>query len=76
MRKSAYVSRVIDGDTFEISSDRVKLAEVNAPELGTPAGEKAKKKLEELILNKYVDYEVVARDEYGRRFMKIRLLKL
>ena len=43
-RKRAVVQEVTDGDTFS-TSVRIRLARVEAPELGQPNGTVAKKKL-------------------------------
>ena len=59
-RKRAVVQEVTDGDTFS-TSVRIRLARVEAPELGQPNGTVAKKKLESLILGKEVVYEPVGR---------------
>ena len=44
------VIEVIDGDTFMTDNHSVRLADVNAPELGTPGADVAKSRLEQLIL--------------------------
>ena len=36
--QTAQVTSVTDGDTFQISNDRVRLAYINAPENGTEPG--------------------------------------
>lgn len=67
---SALVYRVIDGDTFDaFPVGRVRLADINAPELGEPPGKEAKEALSRLILNAVVyldvdDLEVM--DRYNR----------
>ena len=58
MRRNGCVVKVIDGDTFW-TRNKIRLARVNAPEINTPRGIKAKRKLEELILGKTVSYEQV-----------------
>ncbi|MEM3886516.1 MAG: thermonuclease family protein [Candidatus Methanomethylicia archaeon] len=64
------VTYVVDGDTFDCYSvGRIRLADINAPELGTAAGEVAKDKLRSLILNKvvYLDVDdIYVYDPYGR----------
>ncbi len=66
------VNQVIDGDTFRCAPSvnngtyieaKIRLADVNAPELDTPEGVEAKKALEELILGKIVYLDVD--DKYG-----------
>lgn len=67
---SADVYRVVDGDTFDaIPIGRVRLADVNAPELREQGGYEAKDALKNLVLNKkvYVDVDdVKVMDRYNR----------
>ena len=59
-RKQSQCTLVHDGDTFYVSNgDSIRLARVNAPELSQPSGTAAKSKLESLVLNQTVTYEVV-----------------
>lgn len=67
------VTKVIDGDTFETATNRVRLENVQAPEKSTPYSRMAREKLESLILDKYVRYEIKARDEYGRAVSQVWL---
>lgn len=78
------VVRVIDGDTLDLrvlavykdkylsfngSEIRVRLADINAPELGTPEGEEAKKALTSLVSGKniYLDIDdLYIYDRYKR----------
>ena len=72
MRSTAYVTEVIDGDTFKVESGTVmRLEGVDAPEINSEGGQKAKRKLEELILNKIIGYEEQARDDYGRLIVQV-----
>jgi len=65
--EKAYVSRVIDGDTFVTSSgDRIRLAGINAPEKGMPLSDEATSALEALIAGKEVVLKPVGFDRYGR----------
>ncbi len=50
---------VIDGCTFDIDSQTVRLAGVYAPEYGKPLADKATKHLEKLIVDKDIDLQVV-----------------
>ena len=64
------VYRVVDGDTFDcFPVGRVRLADINAPELNTPGGPEAKKALTGLVLYKRVYLDVDDRyvmDRYNR----------
>ena len=64
-----YVSRVIDGDTIVLSTgEHVRLIGENTPEKKEYGFKEAKKRLEELVLNKEVQLEAEKRDKdkYGR----------
>ena len=81
------VTEVIDGDTFDMSvsgrgannsetynnTERIRLADVNAPELGSPAGQQAKQDLETRIGGKIVKCEIQSRDSFGRLVCKVSL---
>ena len=64
------VYRVVDGDTFDcFPVGRVRLADIDAPELGTAEGNAAKDALTTLILNKkvYLDVDdIYVMDKYNR----------
>jgi len=78
------VTRVVDGDTFYLKvheiysskyaflkdqSIKVRLADINAPELNTQEGVKAKKALTQLIHGKYLYLDIddiYIYDKYGR----------
>ena len=59
MSIGAIVTKVIDGDTIGIASNKIRLARVYAPEIDTEKGKKCKDKLESLVLDKYITYEKV-----------------
>jgi endonuclease YncB( thermonuclease family) len=69
------VSRVIDGDTLELtisgSQLRIRLAEIDAPERDQPYGPEATAALEQLVLGRGVRIEVVDIDRYGRTVARI-----
>lgn len=67
--------KVIDGDTFEVSSNWkwndqtgsiVRVSGYDTPEEGEPRYRTAKKKLTKLILNKEVELKNPVRITYGR----------
>jgi len=65
------VTRVVDGDTFYVSGlpERVRLADVDAPELSTAEGQRAKAALEALTLGRRVCLDIddlYKTDRYGR----------
>lgn len=71
------VTRVIDGDTFEVKTkigdtNRVRIAGYNAPELNERGGKKATKKLKELIEGKTISIVLKARS-YGRLVADVRI---
>ncbi|MDT7858456.1 MAG: thermonuclease family protein [Candidatus Aenigmarchaeota archaeon] len=71
-KENFLVSRVIDGDTLELSNgEKVRLIGINAPEIGDFLGEEAKNFLASLVEGKMVDLEAdyIERDEYGRRLV-------
>lgn len=62
-----FVVEVTDGDTFVLkTSIRVRLRDVDAPPLEFCGGKQAKKKLEELVLNKKVSFEDETVGEFKR----------
>ncbi|MBA7647100.1 hypothetical protein ES703_54870 [subsurface metagenome] len=67
--ESVQVIRVIDGDSFEVSGDEVRLADVSAPEWDEPGGTEATNALSNLISGKtvYLDTDQKSgRGPYGR----------
>lgn len=65
------VTKVIDGDTFKTPKRTVRLANVDAPETGTPGAAKATKELRNMIGGELVGVEPVARDTCGRTVAKV-----
>ena len=74
MSRKETVTKVVDGDSFETSSRKrsVRLANVNAPEIGAPGGRAAKKALNNLIAGETVTIDTVARDKYGRSVANVK----
>ena len=67
MARRATVVRVDDATTFVIRPNMaVKLAGVEPPERGTPEAERAREKLEGLIMGKKVEFETLEWDRLGR----------
>jgi len=66
---------VLDGDTFMTASRKrpVRLANVNAPEKGTPGAAAAKAALQRMIQGQTVSIETVARDRYGRSVANVKV---
>jgi len=60
------VERVIDGDTIIVGTNRVRLAEIDAPELKQGGGPEAKKALSDMILHRAVRVEWKHRGRYRR----------
>jgi endonuclease YncB( thermonuclease family) len=61
---------VHDGDTITVRSDggtrRIRLACIDAPELGQSFGSRAKQRLSDLVMRRTVRVDVVDEDDYGR----------
>lgn len=61
------VATVLDGDTFYTKDNiRVRLADVNAPEMGQCGSEEAKKRLKDLIVNKQIYIKTKSIDPFYR----------
>jgi len=72
------VRRVIDGDTIEIVDaggirTRVRLRDVDAPEIGEPGSQAMKEQLEARLLGNRVFVTPHARDAYGRLIADVEL---
>lgn len=67
-RVEVVVNKVIDGDTVDTSDgERLRLYEINAPEYPKDClGVDAKTRMEDLVLNKKIQYEKFGRDNFGR----------
>ena len=67
--ETTYVSHFIDGDSFKIPGDEVRLADVSAPELNQYGGERATEALYNLLVGQtvYLDTDQKSgRGPYGR----------
>lgn len=66
--QKSYVKRIIDGDTFQLTDNRrIRLAGIDAPEMGNYGSIAAKRQLEKLIPpGTYVKLDIVAKDKYNR----------
>ena len=65
-RFTAYVTRVIDGDTFETRHRTIRIADIDAPKGNTPSGRASTNYLKSLIEYKEVVYESHGTGYYGR----------
>lgn len=59
-------SHVIDGDTFVCDYQRIRIANIDAPELGQPEGQLAKAALASVLTHRQVELTPVGLDKYGR----------
>ncbi len=69
---SGKVTSVIDGNTIEMKTDdnelyKIMLYGIDSPELDQEFGEKAKKFLEKMILDKKVNVTIQGKDRWGNR---------
>jgi len=82
------VTKVIDGDTFDMKVthvgkkneyeygdiERIRIAEIDAPELNSIKGKRAKEELEKAILGKVVRCYIQSRDSFNRIVAKVELV--
>ncbi len=72
---SYFVTKVIDGDTIEVRQEKrnykVRLSEIDAPEINQRFGTESKNFLASLILNEEIELIYVTEDRYGRIVAKI-----
>ncbi len=66
--ETAYIDRIIDGDTVKSNEISIRLLGINSPEKGEKYYSEAKEFLEELILNETVrlEFRKDREDKYGR----------
>jgi len=67
------VARVVDGDTIVVGTNIVRLAKIDATELGQPNGRASKMALELLVLNRVVVVHWRKRDRYRRLIGTLRI---
>jgi len=71
----ATVTKVIDGDTVVANGEHIRLLGIDADERGYPCYNAAKKRLEELVLNKNVTLEKGEKDKgYYGRYLRYRFV--
>ncbi|MBU6432508.1 MAG: thermonuclease family protein [Nitrospirae bacterium] len=58
--------QVVDGDTFRYGAERIRLRDIDAPELNEPGGQAARLRLEELLRSGPVRIVPRGRDVYDR----------
>ena len=75
MERKEKVTKVFDGDTFLTNRRKypVRLEGINTPEKTHPNYKKAKQELQELIMDKEISIERVARDKYKRTVAKVKI---
>jgi len=70
-----HVVAVHDGDTLTLLNDRqqikVRLVEIDAPELGQPFGKRSKQSLSDLCYSKSAVLEARGQDKYGRTLARV-----
>ena len=70
-----FVTKVIDGDTIEVRQEKrnykVRLSEIDAPEINQRFGTESKNFLASLILNEEIELTYTTEDRYGRIVAKI-----
>jgi endonuclease YncB( thermonuclease family) len=72
--RRATVIRVNDAATFIIRPNMaVRLAGIEPPANGTPDAEKAREKLESLVLRKKVEFESLEWDRFGRSIALVKV---
>jgi len=78
---------VIDGDTFDLNVthvdddneyeyndiERIRIADIDAPELNGESGDRALEELEDVILDESIRCDIHARDRYGRLICDVYL---
>ena len=82
------VINIVDGDTFDMKvthvgennkyeynyEERIRIADIDAPELRAPGGKRSKDLLERKLKGKVVRCYVQTRDSYGRIVAEVKVL--
>lgn len=82
------VISIVDGDTFDMrithvgknneykynDTERIRIADINEPELRSPTGQRSKEILERKLKGKEVRCYVQSRDIYGRIVANVKIL--
>jgi len=69
------IKRVVDGDTVHVFSKgevlKVRLVEIDTPEMDQPHGEEAKEYLENLLKDGYINLDISGTDIYKRKLGRV-----
>ena len=61
-----YEARIVDGDTFHYNSLKIRLYNINSPEMSQKGGKESKEQLIKLLRNKVLRYKILKFDNYKR----------
>lgn len=71
-RGTITIKRVVDGDTvIDDADNRIRIAAIDAPEIGTPGAREATEALRNLVQGEHVQLSGTGRDKYGRLVRKL-----
>ena len=70
--KSYKGGKAIDGDTFRHQSERYRIQQYNAPELGKPGSKQATRNLQRKLDSGSHEWKPVTKDAFGRTIVKER----
>lgn len=71
-RGTVTIKRVIDGDTvIDDADNRIRIAAIDAPEIGQPGADEATVALRNLVQGEHVQLSGTGRDKYGRLVRKL-----
>ena len=69
--------KVVDGDTIHAEQEgnlyKIRLLEIDAPEMDQPGGPESKTFLSQLLRDGYVDAEITGKDRYSRYLARLYL---